>query len=79
MLLISYQQNSRVVYTFVPNKSFVQLLDISPENLIFLKTFVSEFLYVEVSFPDQNSNPLMGSCLLLKIWAEIMVNIQVKS
>ena len=73
MLLISYQQNSRVVYTFVPNKSFVQLLDISPENLIFLKTFVSEFLYVEVSFPDQNSNPLMGSCLLLKIWAEIMV------
>ena len=79
MLLISYQQNSRVVYTFVPNKSFVQLLDISPENLIFLKTFVSEFLYVEVSFPDQNSNPLMGSCLLLKIWAEIMVNIWVKS
>ena len=79
MLLISYQQNSRVVYTFVPNKSFVQLLDISPENLIFLKTFVSEFLYVEVSFPDQNSNPLMGSCLLLKIWAEIMVNIKVKS
>ena len=75
MLLISCQQNSRVVYTFVPNKSFVQLLDISPENLIFLKTFVSEFLYVEVSFPDQNSNPLMGSCLLLKIWAEIMVNI----
>ena len=75
MLLISYQQNSRVVYTFVPNKSFVQLLDISPENLIFLKTFVSEFLYVEVWFPDQNSNPLMGSCLLLKIWAEIMVNI----
>ena len=79
MLLISCQQNSRVVYTFVPNKSFVQLLDISPENLIFLKTFVSEFLYVEVSFPDQNSNPLMGSCLLLKIWAEIMVNIKVKS
>ena len=75
MLLISYQQNSRVVYTFVPNKSFAQLLDVSPRNLIFLKTFVSEFLYIEVSFPDQNSNPLMGSCLLLKIWAEIMVKI----
>ena len=31
----SYQQNSRVLYTFVPNKSFGQLLDISPENFIF--------------------------------------------
>ena len=35
----SYQQNSRVLYTFVPNKLFGQLLDISPENFIFLKTF----------------------------------------
>ena len=34
----SYQQNSRVLYTFVPNKSFGQLLNISPENFIFLKT-----------------------------------------
>ena len=44
----SYQQNSRVLYTFVPNKLFSQLLDISPENLKFLKTFDSEFLYIEV-------------------------------
>ena len=34
-----YQQNSRVLYTFVPNKSFGQLLDISPKNFIFSKTF----------------------------------------
>ena len=54
----SYQQNSRVLYTFVPNKSFGQLLDTSPENFIFLKTFDSEFLYIEVWFTDQNSNPL---------------------
>ena len=54
----SYEQNSRVLYTFVPNKSFSQLLYISPENLIFLKTFDSEFLYIEVSLTDQNSNPL---------------------
>ena len=54
----SYQQNSRVLYTFVPNKSFGQLLDISLENFIFLKTFDSEFLYIEVWFTDQNSNPL---------------------
>ena len=30
-----YQQDSRVLYTFVPNKSFGQLLDISPKNFIF--------------------------------------------
>ena len=39
----NYQQNSRVLYTFVPNKSFGQLLDISPKKFIFLKTFDSEF------------------------------------
>ena len=41
-----YQQDSRVLYTFVPNKSFGQLLDISPKNFIFLKTFDSEFSYI---------------------------------
>ena len=54
----SYQQKSRVLYTFVPNKSFGQLLNISPENFIFLKTFDSEFSYIEVWFTDQNSNLL---------------------
>ena len=51
----SYQQSSRVLYTFVPNKSFSQLLDISPKNFIFLKMLDSEFSYIEVSFTDQNS------------------------
>ena len=37
------QQDSRVLHTFVPNKSFGQLLDISHKNFIFLKTFDSEF------------------------------------
>ena len=54
----SSQQSSRVLYTFVPNKSFGQLLDISPENFIFLKTFDSEFPYIEVWFTNQNSYPL---------------------
>ena len=35
----SYQQNSRVLYTFVPNKMFGQLLDTSPKNFIFLQIF----------------------------------------
>ena len=38
-----YQQDSRVLHTFVPNKSFGQLLDNSPNNFIFLTTFNSEF------------------------------------
>ena len=34
-----YQQDSRLLYTFVPNKPFSSLLEISPTNHIFLKTF----------------------------------------
>ena len=37
----NYQRDSQALYTFVPNKSFGQLLDISPKNVIFLKTFDS--------------------------------------
>ena len=53
-----YQQDSRVLYTFVPNKPFGSLLEISPTNHIFLKTFNSEFQTIEVWFTDQNSKPL---------------------
>ena len=53
-----YQQDSIVLYTFAPNKSFGQSLDISPKNFISLKTFNSEFSYIEVWFTDQNSKPL---------------------
>ena len=35
-----YQQNSRVLYTFVHNKSFGQLLDNSPNHFIFLKFLI---------------------------------------
>ena len=54
----NYQQNSRVLYTFVPNKSFGQLLDISPKKIIVLKTFKSKFSYIEEWSTNQNSNPL---------------------
>ena len=53
-----YQQDSRVLYTFVPNKSFGRLLDISPSNHTFLKTFNSEYDEIIISFTDQNSKPL---------------------
>ena len=53
-----YQQHSRVLYTFVPNKSFGSLLDISPSNHIFLKTFNLESDEIVVWLTDQNSKPL---------------------
>ena len=53
-----YQQDSRVLYTFVPSKPFGSLLEISPKNDIFLKTFDSEFKNIKVWFKDQNSQLL---------------------
>ena len=53
-----HQQDSRVLCTFVPNKSFGSLLDISPSNHIFLKTINSEYDEIIVWFTDQNSKPL---------------------
>ena len=53
-----YQQDSRVLYTFVPIKPFSNLLEISPTNHIFLKTFNSEYNEIKVWFTDQNSQPL---------------------
>ena len=56
------------MYKFGPNKSFGQLLDISPENFIFLRTFDSEFSENEAWFTDQNSN-------LLQIEDKITINL----
>ena len=53
-----YQQDSRILYTFVPNKPFGSLIEISPPNHMFLKTFNSEFQEIKVWFTDQNSKPL---------------------
>ena len=53
-----YQKDLSVLYTFVPNKLFGQLLDILSKRLAFLKTFISEFSYIEIWFTDQNSKPL---------------------
>ena len=50
----NYQQNSRILDTFVPNKPF----GISPSNHIFLKTFNSEFQEIKIWFTDENNRPL---------------------
>ena len=53
-----YQQDSRALHTFVPNKPFGSLLEISPTNQIFLKTLNFEYSEIKVWFTDQNSKPL---------------------
>ena len=53
-----YQQDSRILFTFVPNKSFGSELEISPTNHVFLKIFNSEFQEDKVWFTDQTSKPL---------------------
>ena len=53
-----YQQDSRIVYTFVLNKTCGSLLEISPKNHTFLKRFNSEFQQIKLWFTDQTSKPL---------------------
>ena len=53
-----YQQYSRMLFTFVSNKTFGSLLEISPANHVFLKTFNSEFQEIKIWFTDQTSKPL---------------------
>ena len=54
----SYQQALRALFTFVPNKQYGQLISISPNSLIFLKTINTKFSEIEVWFTDQNNNDL---------------------
>ena len=54
----SYQQASRVLFTFVPNKQYGQLISISPHSLVFLKTMNTDFSEIEIWFTDQNNNAL---------------------
>ena len=53
-----YQQDSRILYGFIPNKTFGSLLEISPTNHVFLKTFNSEFQEIKIWFTNQRSAPL---------------------
>ena len=54
----SYQQAFKVLYTFVPNKQFGQLITISLHSLTMLKTTNLEFESIQVWFTDQNSRQL---------------------
>ena len=54
----NYQQTSKVLFTFVPNKQFGQLINIAPHSLAILSTTNAEFSFIEAWFTDQNSEPL---------------------
>ena len=51
----NYQQASKVLFNFVPNKQFGQLINIAPHLLIMLNTTKTELSSIEVWFTDQNS------------------------
>ena len=53
-----YQYTSKVLFTFVPNKKFGQLINISPHAFTMMNTVNTEFSYVEVWFTDQSSKAL---------------------
>ena len=54
----SYQQASKVLFTFVRNKLFGQLIAITPNSPTMLKTTNAEFSFIEIWFTDQNNRPL---------------------
>ena len=53
----SYQQASKVLFMFVPNKKYGQLITVSPHSLIMLKTVNTEFSFIEIWFTDQDNRP----------------------
>ena len=53
-----YQQKFEVLYTFIPNKFYAYLLNIVPSNLVFLKTYGTEFDEIILAFTDQNGRSL---------------------
>ena len=54
----NYQQASKQLFTFLPNKQFGQLINITPYSLTILKTTDAEFSFIEIWFTDQNNRPL---------------------
>ena len=51
----SYQQASKVLFSFVPNKQFGQLKTIELHVLTMLKTANAKFQSIQVWFTDQNN------------------------
>ena len=72
----SYQQPFKVLFTFVPNKKYSQLITVSPNSLIMLKTIYTEFSFTEIWFTDQDNRPLeMEDSVNISLEIEDSVNI----
>ena len=54
----NYQEASKILFAFVPNKQFGQLITIAPYSLTMLNTTNTELSSIEVWFIDQNSKQL---------------------
>ena len=54
----NYQQASKVLFTFVPDKQFGHLITFIPHSLTMLKTTNAIFQSIEVWFKGQNNRPL---------------------
>ena len=54
----NYQQAFKLLFTFVPNKQFGQLITITRHSPTMLKTTNAEFSSIEIWFIDQNNRPL---------------------
>ena len=53
-----YQYTSKVLFSFLPNKQFGQLINISPHFLTIMNTVNTEFSFIKVWFTDQSSRVL---------------------
>ena len=61
----SYQQESKVLLTFGPNKQFGQLITISHHSLIMLETTNAEFQSIQLRFTDENNGPFVNITLII--------------
>ena len=61
----NYEQASKVLFTFVPNKQFGQLINMSPHSLTMLSTGNTEFSSINVWFTDQNSDRNVNMTLII--------------
>ena len=53
-----YQYASLILFSFVPDKQFGQLINISPNSLTLMNAVNTEFSHAEVWFANQNSKAL---------------------
>ena len=47
----NYQQTSKVLFTFEPNKQFGKLISVAPHSLTMLSTANTEFSFIECGLP----------------------------